>query len=181
MLVFALIGASLGAKPNNRTSRSQGFGISVVLILVYYVLSFSFSSLGVKGTLPPLLAAWSPVLISLAGGDSTAASQSMTQPCRIGCIFFAALVSDLGFTGLEAFVSEPVLLLGLLAFGLLLTALPWSFWALSNGQSSSGVRSLIALSNLLLTAQLVLRWWQSGHFRSATSMSRSAFLPGPAR
>jgi lipopolysaccharide export system permease protein len=67
-LVFGLIGASLGAKPNNRTSRSQGFGISVVLILVYYVLSFSFSSLGVKGTLPPLLAAWSPVLISLAGG-----------------------------------------------------------------------------------------------------------------
>ena len=67
-LVFGLIGASLGAKPNNRTSRSQGFGISVVLILVYYVLSFSFSSLGVKGTLPPLLAAWSPVLISFAGG-----------------------------------------------------------------------------------------------------------------
>lgn len=67
-LVFGLIGASLGARPNSRTSRSQGFGISVVLILVYYVLSFSFSSLGVKGTLPPLLAAWSPVLISLAGG-----------------------------------------------------------------------------------------------------------------
>ncbi len=67
-LVFGLMGASLGAKPNNRTSRSQGFGISVVLILVYYVLSFSFSSLGVKGTLSPILAAWSPVLISLAGG-----------------------------------------------------------------------------------------------------------------
>ena len=67
-LVFGLIGASLGAKPNSRTSRSQGFGISVVLILVYYVLSFSFSSLGVKGTLTPVLAAWSPVLISLAGG-----------------------------------------------------------------------------------------------------------------
>ncbi|NDD68144.1 MAG: YjgP/YjgQ family permease [Synechococcaceae bacterium WB9_4xC_028] len=67
-LVFGLIGSSLGAKPNSRTSRSQGFGISVVLILVYYVLSFSFSSLGVKGTLPPLIAAWSPVLICLAGG-----------------------------------------------------------------------------------------------------------------
>ena len=67
-LVFGLIGSSLGAKPNSRTSRSQGFGISVVLIFVYYVLSFSFSSLGVKGTLPPLLAAWGPVLISLAGG-----------------------------------------------------------------------------------------------------------------
>ena len=67
-LVFGLIGSSLGAKPNSRTSRSQGFGISVVLIFVYYVLSFSFSSLGVKGTLDPLLAAWGPVLISLAGG-----------------------------------------------------------------------------------------------------------------
>jgi len=67
-LVFGLIGSSLGAKPNSRTSRSQGFGISVVLILVYYVLSFSFSSLGVKGTLAPAAAAWGPVLISLAGG-----------------------------------------------------------------------------------------------------------------
>ncbi len=67
-LVFALIGSSLGAKPNSRTSRSQGFGISVVLILLYYVLSFSFSSLGVKGTLMPGIAAWSPVLISMFGG-----------------------------------------------------------------------------------------------------------------
>ncbi len=67
-LVFGLIGSSLGAKPNSRTSRSQGFGISVVLILVYYVLSFSFSSLGVKGALAPFLAAWIPVSISLLGG-----------------------------------------------------------------------------------------------------------------
>ncbi|WP_320677779.1 LptF/LptG family permease [Prochlorococcus sp. MIT 1300] len=67
-LVFGLIGSSLGAKPNTRTSRSQGFGISVVLILVYYVLSFGFSSLGVKGTLIPFVAAWSPVFISLFGG-----------------------------------------------------------------------------------------------------------------
>ncbi len=68
-IVFGLIGASLGAKPNTTTSRSQGFGISVVLILFYYVLSFSFSSLGVKGTLSPLIAAWSPVLISILGGE----------------------------------------------------------------------------------------------------------------
>ncbi len=68
-LVFGLIGSSLGAKPNTRTSRSQGFGISVVLILVYYVLSFSFSSLGVKGTLSPVVAAWTPVVISILGGS----------------------------------------------------------------------------------------------------------------
>ncbi len=66
--VFGLVGSSLGAKPNTRTSRSQGFGLSVVLILFYYVLSFSFSSLGVKGTLLPFVAAWSPVLISMFGG-----------------------------------------------------------------------------------------------------------------
>ena len=67
-LVFGLIGASLGARPNSRTSRSQGFGISVLLIFVYYLLAFVFSSLGVKGTLTPLLSAWSPVLIGLGGG-----------------------------------------------------------------------------------------------------------------
>ena len=68
-LVFGLVGSSLGAKPNTTTSRSQGFGISVILILFYYVLSFSFSSLGVKGTLQPVIAAWSPVLISMLGGS----------------------------------------------------------------------------------------------------------------
>lgn len=47
-LVFGLIGASLGARPNGRTSRSQGFGISVLLIFLYYLLAFVFSSLGVK-------------------------------------------------------------------------------------------------------------------------------------
>ncbi len=67
-LVFGLIGSSLGAKPNNRTSRGQGFALSIVMILVYYLLAFSFSALGVKGALPAVLAAWSPVLISLAGG-----------------------------------------------------------------------------------------------------------------
>ena len=82
----------------------------------------------------------------------------------------------MGFSGLEAIVSEPVLLLGLMAFGFLLIALPWSFWALSNGRSSSGVRSLIALSNLLLTAQLVLRWWQSGHFPISNLYESLCFL-----
>ncbi len=67
-IVFGLIGSSLGSKTNLRSSRSQGFGLSVILILVYYVLSFVFSSFGVKGTLSPLIATWSPVMISLIGG-----------------------------------------------------------------------------------------------------------------
>ena len=67
-LVFGLIGSSLGSKSNLRSSKSQGFGLSVILILIYYVMSFLFSSLGVKGLLPPIFAAWLPVLISLGGG-----------------------------------------------------------------------------------------------------------------
>ncbi|QNI58606.1 lipopolysaccharide export system/ permease component [Synechococcus sp. BIOS-U3-1] len=67
-LVFGLIGASLGAKPNNRTNRGQGFALSIVMILTYYLLASSFSALGVQGTLTPILAAWSPIIICLGGG-----------------------------------------------------------------------------------------------------------------
>ncbi len=67
-LVFGLIGSSLGSKSNLRSSKSQGFGLSVILILIYYVMSFIFSSFGVKGILPPIFAAWLPVFISLGGG-----------------------------------------------------------------------------------------------------------------
>ncbi|MDA9746388.1 LptF/LptG family permease [Prochlorococcus sp. AH-736-K20] len=67
-LVFGLIGSSLGSKSNLRSSKSQGFGLSVILILIYYVMSFVFSSFGVKGLLTPILAAWLPVFISLGGG-----------------------------------------------------------------------------------------------------------------
>ena len=67
-LVFGLIGSSLGSKSNLRSSKSQGFGLSVILILIYYVMSFLFSSFGVKGLLTPALAAWLPVFISLGGG-----------------------------------------------------------------------------------------------------------------
>ena len=67
-LVFGLIGSSLGSKLNIRSSKSQGFGLSVILILIYYVMSFLFSSFGVKGLINPIIATWSPVLISLCGG-----------------------------------------------------------------------------------------------------------------
>ena len=67
-LVFGLIGSILGSKSNLRSSKSQGFGLSVILILFYYVMSFVCSSFGVKGLLPPIIAAWFPVLISLGGG-----------------------------------------------------------------------------------------------------------------
>ncbi len=67
-LVFGLIGSSLGSKSNLRSSKSQGFGVSVILILIYYVMSFVFSSFGVKGLFSPIIATWLPVVISMGGG-----------------------------------------------------------------------------------------------------------------
>jgi len=67
-LVFGLIGSILGSKSNLRSSKSQGFGLSVILILIYYVMSFICSSFGIKGLLPPIIAAWFPVVFSLGGG-----------------------------------------------------------------------------------------------------------------
>tara|TARA_Y100001968_G_scaffold170372_1_gene155899 strand:- start:1514 stop:2701 length:1188 start_codon:yes stop_codon:yes gene_type:complete len=66
--VFALIGCSFGAMQNNGGGRSKSFGLSIILILVYYILSFSFSSLGIKGIINPFLAAWTPVFLSILGG-----------------------------------------------------------------------------------------------------------------
>ena len=69
-VVFGLFGATLGAQPSYRTSRSFAFVLTLGIIVVYYVISFSFSSLGVKGTIPPVIAAWLPVLIGIGGGGA---------------------------------------------------------------------------------------------------------------
>jgi len=66
-VVFGLVGASLGTKPQ-RTSSTTGFGISVVIIFGYYLLSFVSSSLGEAGVVTPLVAAWLPTALGLATG-----------------------------------------------------------------------------------------------------------------
>ena len=71
---------------------------------------------------------------------------------------------------------DPVLGLGLFAFGLLLLALPLAFWKVSSEQTSGLVTLLIATANLALTAQLVLRWWQSGHFPISNLYESLCFL-----
>ena len=65
-LVFGLIGSAFGVRSFSRSSKSQGFGLSVLLIFGYYILSFFSSSLGVKGILNPFVAAWTPVFISIS-------------------------------------------------------------------------------------------------------------------
>lgn len=73
-------------------------------------------------------------------------------------------------------MSDPVLGLGLVAFALLLVALPVAFWFLSSGRSNPSIRLLVTAANLCLTAQLVLRWWDSGHFPISNLYESLCFL-----
>lgn len=66
-IVFALIGSSMGVRPQN-TNRATSFGICVVLIFSYYLLSFISSSFGVWGVLTPVMAAWLPNTLGLIAG-----------------------------------------------------------------------------------------------------------------
>jgi cytochrome c-type biogenesis protein CcsB len=75
-----------------------------------------------------------------------------------------------------ALLNDPVLGLGLTAFALLLITLPLAFWSLSGGRLSTAVRLLVAGANLCLTAQLVLRWWDSGHFPISNLYESLCFL-----
>jgi len=72
--------------------------------------------------------------------------------------------------------ADPVLGLGLVAFALLLLALPAAFWFLSAGRASPLPRVLVATANLCLTAQLLLRWWDSGHFPISNLYESLCFL-----
>ena len=66
--------------------------------------------------------------------------------------------------------------LGFGAFILLLLALPVAFWAASAGRRTSVVQLFVAVANLLLTSQLVLRWWESGHFPISNLYESLCFL-----
>jgi lipopolysaccharide export system permease protein len=66
-LVFGLIGAALGVRPQN-TNKATSFGICVGLIFSYYLLSFVSESMGVWGILTPFMAAWLPNFLGLGVG-----------------------------------------------------------------------------------------------------------------
>lgn len=66
-VVFGIVGASLGVRPQ-RTGRATSFGVSVVIIFGYYLLSFICNALGEVDLLSPFMAAWSPTLLGLAIG-----------------------------------------------------------------------------------------------------------------
>ncbi|MBD2186962.1 LptF/LptG family permease [Pseudanabaena mucicola] len=66
-VVFAIVGASLGMRPQ-RTGAAIGFGLSVLIIFGYYLLLFICGALGQVEFLSPIAAAWMPNLIGLTAG-----------------------------------------------------------------------------------------------------------------
>ncbi len=76
----------------------------------------------------------------------------------------------------EAYFSDPVIALGLLSFLLLLLSLPITFWNARDKASSPISRTIISLANIILAAQLILRWWQSGHFPISNLYESLCFL-----
>lgn len=60
-IVFGVIGAALGTLPNQRTNRATAFGVSILIIFLYYLIAFITSALGVREVISPMLAAWSPI------------------------------------------------------------------------------------------------------------------------
>ncbi len=65
--VFGLGGAVLGAGPQ-AFSRATSFGLCIVLIFGYYLLSFFIGSLGMIGFLTPMMAGWLPIMLGLGVG-----------------------------------------------------------------------------------------------------------------
>ncbi len=59
VLAFVLIAMPLGIT-TKRSERSVGFGISLGVIICYYILSVACESLSLKGRLAPAVAMWAP-------------------------------------------------------------------------------------------------------------------------
>jgi lipopolysaccharide export system permease protein len=67
-LVFALVGATLGMRPNRRSGKGASFAISIVIIFGYYLLAFICDAMGNTAVLSPFVAAWLPTIVGLTLG-----------------------------------------------------------------------------------------------------------------
>ncbi len=66
-LMFALVGSALGTRPQ-RTTRAAGFGLSLVMIVSYYLFTSICEALYSFGILSSLLAGWLPTLTCMVLG-----------------------------------------------------------------------------------------------------------------
>jgi len=66
-LAFGLVGATMGVRPQ-RTSRAAGFGLSLIIIVSYYLLIIVGQGLYQFGAINAFLAGWLPTLVALGAG-----------------------------------------------------------------------------------------------------------------
>lgn len=66
-LGFALIGIPLGLRPARATT-GIGLGLSLVIVLVYYVILNTMDVVGRQGALPPAVTAWVPNFVLFSAG-----------------------------------------------------------------------------------------------------------------
>ncbi|MCE5200109.1 MAG: LptF/LptG family permease [Armatimonadota bacterium] len=64
-LVFALLAAPMGIRPS-RSGSSVGFGLSILLIFIYWIIWHYTSSLAVQGNIPPIMGAFMADVLGLA-------------------------------------------------------------------------------------------------------------------
>lgn len=62
VFVFAFLGIPLGIQ-KVRVQRFTGFNIAIAIVLIYYILTMIFETLGKNGMLPPSLAVWGANII----------------------------------------------------------------------------------------------------------------------
>ncbi|WP_024821759.1 MULTISPECIES: LptF/LptG family permease [Aminobacterium] len=67
-VVLAILGASLGVR-SHRTGSGVGFGLSVVIVFVYYVVMSFCKALGETEHMMPFIAAWLPNVLFLLVGS----------------------------------------------------------------------------------------------------------------
>ncbi|MGC1309183.1 MAG: LptF/LptG family permease [Phormidesmis sp.] len=66
-VVFGLVGSAVGVRPQ-RTGKATSFGVSIVIIFGYYLLSFIAAQMGEAGVISPFVAGWFPLSLGLGAG-----------------------------------------------------------------------------------------------------------------
>ena len=66
-MVFGLVGSAVGIRPQ-RTGKATSFGVSIVIIFGYYLLSFITTAMGEAGVISPFVAGWLPLGLGLGAG-----------------------------------------------------------------------------------------------------------------
>jgi lipopolysaccharide export system permease protein len=66
-LIFGLIGSSLAINPQG-INKSTSFGMSVIIVFLYYLSGFLIGALGLIGLISPFWAAWLPNFLGLGMG-----------------------------------------------------------------------------------------------------------------